>query len=590
MNQDEVMQRLHAGMQVLQAGNLDAAEQVFRTILALDALEIHSLHFLGVVLCQKGDMANGVSLIEKSISIDPSRLAPYCNLGRFLVADKQSARAVSVLQEAVKREEKSFEAWDLLAKARFQQGDLEGALESGQHACAINPEDPEGFFNLGALFNALDEPAKAVAAYEQATLLKSDYLEAWFNLGNTLKEQGEFDGAIGCYRKAIGLKSDFADAYLALGVALNEVGEIEEASAAYAEHYRQKPIAKVISLPAIASQREMSLSDEKQVKVPELAEFVPSYLSKEIPFGMHLMYVHIPKTGGVRFGNPISDCIQRLFFEEGSERFHELLVGIFPSNQFSLMSSHRIGSKPMRDGIARAFDSYGLGCFDFSYLMPHGVSSDELVAMQNNFGVSPTRLATWREPEKRLKSALNYLWRISGGDLAIIREKIYSRDSFLDNAIYRACFSDFHGALEIHPESELKVDYLIDIGDFSLMNQVMSNYLSRCRLPNIVVNKGVNVTSDDKKMDSSLLLHLTEECIDAGFITHDSSPVIQDLVQKKLPAEYVLDFDESAVWLNPLTFVVNARTNVDTSAKTYFLPTNYLTSEKGQAFLEETFS
>ena len=37
------MQQLQSGMQALQSGNLDTAENIFRNILSLDSSEVHSL-------------------------------------------------------------------------------------------------------------------------------------------------------------------------------------------------------------------------------------------------------------------------------------------------------------------------------------------------------------------------------------------------------------------------------------------------------------------------------------------------------------------------------------------------------------------
>ena len=94
------MQQLQVGMQALQSGNLDTAENIFRNILSLDSSEVHSLHFLGVVFCQKGNLDDGIALIEQSIRLDPSRFGPYLNLGRFLVGANQWDRAVAALEQA----------------------------------------------------------------------------------------------------------------------------------------------------------------------------------------------------------------------------------------------------------------------------------------------------------------------------------------------------------------------------------------------------------------------------------------------------------------------------------------------------------
>ena len=56
--------------------------------------------------------------------------------------------------------------------------------------------------------------------------------------------------------------------------------------------------------------------------------------------------------------------------------------------------------------------------------------------------------------------------------------KIDQNDPFLDNAIYRGCCNDFSSQISPNSYNDIQVDNLIDIGDFSVMNKVMSSYLS----------------------------------------------------------------------------------------------------------------
>ena len=255
------------------------------------------------------------------------------------------------------------------------------------------------------------------------------------------------------------------------------------------------------------------------------------------------------------------------------------------------MASNQIDSEPMRDGIVAAFSSYDLPPLDFSFLTPHGVSSRELsLAMRDQFDVQPIRLAAWRDPWKRLRSALDYFYRTSEGDLDLVREKIDQKDPFLDNAIYRGCFSDFLPQVSPDERGDVQVDYLIDIGDFSVMNQIMSSFLSSCRLPNIIVNKRVNVTSADKRMDATLCNSLMIQCVEAGFIPLDCASEIEQMVSMELPAEFDLQVDLSSASLHPLTLVVSAATDVKTFIGNYLFPTDYLITDQGQEFLRKTFA
>ena len=178
---------------------------------------------------------------------------------------------------------------------------------------------------------------------------------------------------------------------------------------------------------------------------------------------------------------------------------------------------------------------------------------------------------------------------MSNGNVDLVMKKIRHKDSFLDNAIYRGCFSDFSRQKFTIAEYDSQLDYLIDIGDFSLMNQIMSSFLSRCRLPNIVINKRVNVTSVEKRMDAGLADSLMSQCVESGFISLDCAPEIQRMICRELPSEFGLQIDSLSASLHPLTFIVSAETSESTAIRNCFIPTEYLMTDQGQEFLKTTY-
>ena len=141
-----------------------------------------------------------------------------------------------------------------------------------------------------------------------------------------------------------------------MGNALRKAGEIDSAIDAFAEHYRLNSIAKRISFPP------NNTSDIKKVLpeviVPASAEFIPSFVSDTIPFGMHLIYVHIPKAGGMRFSSPIFQCIQDTLFERRWKECDEMFAAVYHQRSIYAMTSHRIDSDSMRDGIVSSLSSY----------------------------------------------------------------------------------------------------------------------------------------------------------------------------------------------------------------------------------------
>ncbi|WP_186470016.1 tetratricopeptide repeat protein [Synechococcus sp. A18-25c] len=623
MDQEEIMQQLQAAAALHNQGELDRAEAIYRQILAIDVNNFYVLNFYGCICRERKRYQEGIYLLSRAVSLQPGNPDSVYNLGNVFKDTERWDEAISCYEKALclraefpevlnnlgicLKEAERYEysgkvltravsiqpgfsgAWLNLGNTFKAQKKYKEAVASYRKAIEVKPDYAEAYLALGLVLQDGVDMEQAVTCYQKAIALKPDFADPYFALGLVLKEEGDVEGAIKCYRKAIRVKPDFADAYLNLGGVYQENGEAEAAADAFAEHYRLKPIAQSFSLASAAALQSLSASAE--LVVPECAEFIPSCISDAIPFGNHLMYVHIPKAGGVRFSNPIFECIKEMFFRGGWEKYQDLTVSAFGRHEFAAMASHRIDSAPMRDGIIAAFSSYDLPSLDFSFLTSHGVSSRELsLAMRDQFDVQPIRLATWRDPWERLKSALHYWYRTSGGDLDVVKAKIDQKDPFLDNAICRGCFSNFSSQLSPDELHDAQIDYLIDIGDFSVMNQVMSSFLSRCRLPNIVVNKKVNVTSDDKRMDADVADSLADQCVEAGFISLDCAPEIEQMVSRGLPAELDLKIDASSTSLHPLTFVVNSVTDVKTSGVTHLLPTNYLITGQGQEFLQKTFA
>jgi tetratricopeptide (TPR) repeat protein len=114
-----------------------------------------------------------------------------------------------------------------------EQGELDAAVASYQQAIAIKSDYAYACNNLG---NALKKQAKldaAFASYQQALAIKPDYTEALYNLGNTLQEQGKLDRAVASYQQALAIKPDHAETHCNLGNTLREQGKLDAALACY---------------------------------------------------------------------------------------------------------------------------------------------------------------------------------------------------------------------------------------------------------------------------------------------------------------------------------------------------------------------
>jgi protein O-mannosyl-transferase len=127
-----------------------------------------------------------------------------------------------------------------------QNGRLPEAIAQYREAVRIQPDYPEGHFNLGSALahsSLSDHLPEAVAEYQTAVRLKPDYVEAYYNLGNALSRMpGREPEAIARYREALRIEPDLAGAHENLGNALAQMpGKLPDAIAEYQAAIRIGP-------------------------------------------------------------------------------------------------------------------------------------------------------------------------------------------------------------------------------------------------------------------------------------------------------------------------------------------------------------
>ena len=123
------------------------------------------------------------------------------------------------------------------AKALFTktaENAVENAKAAKQSENVANKQAAEAYRNLGALA-FLDNTQEALQAYRRATQLDPDDVEGWNQLGHLLKRAGDLDEAISAYSKVLALgethqdQSEIAIAYSSLGLAYHILGESDKA-------------------------------------------------------------------------------------------------------------------------------------------------------------------------------------------------------------------------------------------------------------------------------------------------------------------------------------------------------------------------
>jgi tetratricopeptide (TPR) repeat protein len=133
------------------------------------------------------------------------------------------------------------------ASILFEQGnlffagkDFDSAIASYDEAVKIKSDYHQAWNNRGIALGNLGRFEEAVASYDEAVKIKSDYHQAWNNRGIALDDLGRFEEAVASYDEAVKIKSDYHQAWNNRGIALDDLGRFEEAVASYDEAVKIK--------------------------------------------------------------------------------------------------------------------------------------------------------------------------------------------------------------------------------------------------------------------------------------------------------------------------------------------------------------
>ncbi|MET4568267.1 sulfotransferase [Rhodanobacter soli] len=126
------------------------------------------------------------------------------------------AEAKAVLQHAIAQWPDYVLAHSDLGNVQQAAGELDAAFASWRQACALAPQAPMPWFNLGRNLQLHGDTAAAIEALQHAHALAPDFLPALLLLGDALVHAGRFDEADAHYRAALALHPACGDAWRGL--------------------------------------------------------------------------------------------------------------------------------------------------------------------------------------------------------------------------------------------------------------------------------------------------------------------------------------------------------------------------------------
>jgi predicted O-linked N-acetylglucosamine transferase (SPINDLY family) len=252
------------------AGQLEAAEQIYRAILQAAPQHPTANHFLGLLVVHLQQPEAALPYLLAALEANPTE-ADYwlayldalllagqtdeaqqvLELGRQQGLQGEAAEAIAARLHSKKQEETPLTRLAPVAKPTIGEGARPSAQEEATLLALFNqeyytegieralsmtehfPQHGFGWKVLGALLRSQGSSAEALLPLQKSAQIEPQDAQAQSNLGLVLGDLNRLPEAEACHRQALAINPRFTDAYNNLGATLKLQGRLAEAEASF---------------------------------------------------------------------------------------------------------------------------------------------------------------------------------------------------------------------------------------------------------------------------------------------------------------------------------------------------------------------
>ncbi|WP_269530893.1 tetratricopeptide repeat protein [Chitinimonas sp. BJYL2] len=310
----DLQSRLSQAFARHQAGDLPAAEQGYRAVLAVDPNHWQAMSLLATIGLQVGNFAFAEQGFRASLQRQPKQPDAWLNLANAQRELRQLDAAADSLRQCLTLKPDYWQAKVNLANVEVMRKDYEEAISLCREVIAVVPDFVDAHHALGlALWEARALP-EALAACDAALTLQPGAPETLLTRGHVLRALNQPEAGLQCYDAALAAQTDNAKICMSRADVLCELRRFDEALAAYDRALKLQPgdpdteMAKGMTLLLMGEMAHGWQHYEARLRTParaaELARFPMPMLSPDTA----LAGKHILLHGEQGFGDAIQFC------------------------------------------------------------------------------------------------------------------------------------------------------------------------------------------------------------------------------------------------------------------------------------------
>lgn len=210
------------------AGNAPLAETLCRAQLAQSPRDPGALALLGMLLAQRGELAEAQRLLRDAVANAPGQPLHRFQLGLVQQQAGRDGDALAAFDAAIAAGLRAAAVHNARGVALKNLGRLDEAVETYGQALALDARFLPALHNRGVALHRLARHAEAVADFRAALALVPASGEVLNGLGLALHAQGEYPQALDAFRRALAA-GDSAERRINLAITLNQLHRHAEA-------------------------------------------------------------------------------------------------------------------------------------------------------------------------------------------------------------------------------------------------------------------------------------------------------------------------------------------------------------------------
>ena len=236
INPDFLDARIRLAETYLLEKEAEKAEKQIREVYRLAPKREKTVMLIAGLKILKGETGQAVRILEKLASDNPDHFRVHARLGLLYYNTGRYDKAAEVLKKAYDMEPSALGLLEIIADSYIKKGQYETAYavieESMNHAgggtSAATLENLKGEIMIQ---NGREE--KALAHFDKARRLDSDFIKPVLYAAEILRHQKQFNRAAELYRQAVEIDPDNATALMGLGYSHDVLGNASQAEKFY---------------------------------------------------------------------------------------------------------------------------------------------------------------------------------------------------------------------------------------------------------------------------------------------------------------------------------------------------------------------